>query len=281
MAGGMPQDEWAGVTQASSVSMVLRTFRVFVVVFIGFVTAHCAFSPTPAPRVMTVLAASSLTDAFKEIGAAFEARNPGVAIQFNFAGSQQLALQLNQGARADVFASADFKSMEAIKTLQSSPPRVFAHNRLVIIIYKPNLSQVRDLRDLSKPNLKLVIADATVPVGSYTLQMLDKASADASFGAAFRANVLKNVVSLETNVRQVVTKVDLGEADAGIVYTTDAAVAKNAGVISVPEAFNVIADYPLVALKSAQEPQLAQAFVDFVLGIDGQTILKKYGFVSP
>lgn len=264
------------------------------IVVVGFVLAHCgpppasAIAPSPALPIsdvaahrLTVFAASSLTDAFEEIGAAFEKSNPGVTVQFNFAGSQQLGLQLNQGARADVFASADLKSMEAIKELQSKSPHVFAHNRLVVIVPAANPAQVRELHDLAKANLKLVVAAASVPVGNYTLQVLDKASADPSFGALYKANVLKNVVSLETNVRQVVTKVDLGEADAGIVYATDAAAAKNVAVIGVPESFNVIADYPLVVLNNAPQPQLAQTFVDLLLAPDGQAVLKKYGFVLP
>lgn len=264
------------------------------IVLVGFVLAHCgpppasAIAPSPAlpisgvaARKLTVFAASSLTDVFEEIGAAFEKSNPGVTVQFNFAGSQQLGLQLNQGARADVFATADLKSMEVIKELQSKSPQVFAHNRLVVIVPAANPAQVRELHDLAKAHLKLVVAAASVPVGYYTLQVLDKASADPSFGALYKANVLKNVVSLETNVRQVVTKVSLGEADAGIVYATDAATAKNVAVIGVPESFNVIADYPLVVLNNAPQPQLAQAFVDLLLAPDGQAVLKKYGFVLP
>jgi len=248
-------------------------------------------TPTPATTsttasggtTVTVFAASSLTDSFKEIGAQFQAAHPGVKVNFNFAGSQQLRAQLEQGARADVFASANATEMTNArdKGLVGNDDEVFVMNRLIVILPKNNPGKITQLQDLSKPGLKVVIADPSVPVGQYASQMLDKMSADPTFGANFKAQVMKNVVSQETDVKQVVAKVQLGEADAGVVYTTDAQAAASALTpLTIPDKFNQIASYPIVALKAAPQPQLAQAFVAYVLAAEGgQKILQKWGFI--
>ena len=191
-------------------------------------------------RTLTVLAAASLTELFTELGKLFEAKNPGVTVTFSFAGSQQLAQQLGQGAAADVFASANQKTMDAAieaKRVNPADSKPFVQNRLVVIFPKGNPAGLKELKDLSKPGLKLVLADKSVPVGQYTLDFLDKASKDPGFDTAFGAAVLKNVVSYEENVRSVLTKVVLGEADAGVVYVTDitAAAADQVGSIEIPE----------------------------------------------
>jgi molybdate transport system substrate-binding protein len=250
--------------------------------------AHTPLPPaaasTTAPAAnLTVFAAASLTGAFNEMGALFEKKHPGAKVTFNFAGSQDLRSQLEQGAQAEVFASADTKNMDQLKgeNLLRSDPQVFAHNRLVVIVPKSNPAGIKTLQDLSKPGLKIVIADASVPVGNYALQALDKMSADSSFGASFKETVLKSVVSKETNVKAVVSKVSLGEADAGIAYSTDAqAAAEKLTTIEIPDAFNVIATYPIAALKSAGMTSAANEFVEFVLSPDGQAVLAKYGFVA-
>lgn len=240
--------------------------------------------PTTAPTAkLTVFAASSLTGAFNDMGALFEQKHPDAKVTFNFAGSQDLRTQLEQGARADVFAGADTRNMDPLKSenLLGSNPQVFAHNRLVVIVPKSNPAGIKTLQDLRKPGLKIVIADASVPVGNYALQALDKMSADSSFGASFKETVLKSIVSKETNVKAVVSKVSLGEADAGIAYSTDA---QSAGdkltTIEIPDAFNIIAAYPIAVLKIGSMPTAAQEFVDLVLSPDGQAVLAKYGFVA-
>ena len=242
--------------------------------------------PTQPPAVtLNVFAASSLTASFGEIGKAFETKNPGVTVAFNFAGSQQLAQQINSAAPADVFASANQAQMDAaakggrIATDASKP---FVKNRLVIIYPKANPAGIQALSDLAKPGLKLVLADKSVPVGQYALNFLDKAAQDAALGAGYKDAVLKNVVSYEQDVKSVLTKITLGEGDAGIVYTTDAASAA-AGKISqlaIPDAFNVIAVYPIATLKDSPHLALAQDFVAFVLSSNGQAILANYGFIS-
>jgi molybdate transport system substrate-binding protein len=232
-----------------------------------------------------VFAAASLTDAFTEIAAEFERANPGAEVTFNFAASSALRAQLEQGARADAFASADTAQMNTARQngVISGQETIFARNSLVIITPKANPGGVSAPRDLSKSGLKLVLAAPEVPVGNYARQMLMNMDRDpATYGAGFNEAALKNLASNESNVRQVVAKVELGEADAGIVYGTDvtASVAPNLNVIQVPGAVNVIAEYPIAVTKEARNGRAGQAFVDYVLSPAGQAILKKYSFAG-
>ncbi len=234
--------------------------------------------------VLTVYAASSLTGAFGDIGRAFQAANPGTQVVFNFAGSQDLRTAIEQGAKADVFASADAANVDKLISLGlvQGEAQVFTTNRLVVIVPRDNPAGIKDLRDLAKPNVKLDLADPSVPVGNYTLQALDKLSVDASFGADFKSRVLARVVSKENNVKQVVSKVVLGEADAGVVYATDAqAAADKLTTLDIPDPFNIVATYPIAAFKESAQPALANKFIAFVLSAQGQTILRQYGFAGP
>jgi len=250
----------------------------------AFATATAA--PAAAgPQTLTVLAAASLTAAFQEIGGQFESQNAGVKVQFNFAGSQQLAQQIGQGAPADVFASANKTQMDVVVKsgqIVEDAPQVFVKNRLVVIFPKENPAKITSLQDLAKPGIKLDLAAKEVPVGQYALDFLDKASQDAAFGAAYKDEVIQNVVSYEENVKAVLAKISLGEADAGIVYTTDAASAEpgTIGMLEIPDAYNVIASYPIAVIKDSQNSELAKAFIDLVLSPAGQEILQKYGFIS-
>jgi len=234
---------------------------------------------------LNVFAAASLTEAFREIGAQVSADNPGVEVVFNFAGSNQLATQIGQGAPADVFASANKTQMNAAidsGRIVSGTQQTFARNRLVVVTPGDNPAGITALADLGKPGVKLVLAAKEVPVGQYVLDFLDKAAADETFGTAYRDAVLANVVSYEENVRGVLTKVALGEADAGIVYSSDVAASGEGevGQIDIPDALNTIAMYPIAVLGDSAHPELAQAFVDAVLSADGQGVLRKYGFLS-
>jgi molybdate transport system substrate-binding protein len=236
--------------------------------------------PSPKEsRTLTVFAASSLTDAFTEIGKAFEAANPGVTVAFNFAGSQALRTQIEEGAPADIFASANTKEMDTLVTggyVQQDAPQIFLTNKLVLILPEKNPAKIEKLEDLAAPGVKLVLAAEEVPVGKYARQALDQM--DNSFGIDFKDKVLANVVSNEDNVRQVVTKVQLGEADAGIVYTSDAIAATGLKTIEIPADMNVIAKYPIAALTKSPNAELATKFVEEVLSTHGQAILQKWGF---
>lgn len=239
--------------------------------------------PAPAATTLNVFAAASLTDAFNEIGKTFEAANPGAKVAFNYAGSQQLAQQIGQGAPADVFASANAAQMEAaIKSgrVTTETERTFARNRLVVITPKASPNPITQLKDLAKPGLKVVLADKAVPVGGYALDFLRKASASPDFGATYSQTVLANVVSYEQDVKAVLSKVALGEADAGIVYTTDVLgdSASKVNRIDIPDALNTLAAYPIAPLNDSKNAELAQKFVAFALSPQGQAVLAKYGF---
>jgi len=233
---------------------------------------------------LTIFTAASLTEAFKEMGANIEQANPGTRVIFNFAGSPTLRTQLAQGARADVFASADEPNMQGAQKegTIASEPRLFVRNQLVAIVPAANPAQVMRLHDLAKPGVKLVLTNKEVPVGNYSRQALAKMSQDAAFGSEFATHVLANLVSEETNVRQVVAKVQLGEAHAGIVYASDVtpAVRGAVQVLAIPDPLNVIAHYPIAVVHDAPNAAGARAFIDYVLSPAGQTILTKHGFLA-
>lgn len=233
---------------------------------------------------ITVFAAASLTDSFNEIKARFIKKNPRADIEFQFAGSPALRTQLEQGARADIYASADVPNMtQALNAgLVKDAGKVFVRNSLVIITPKRNPANITRPQDLNKGGIKLVLAAPEVPAGNYARQSLALMDKDASYGAGFSAAVLKNVVSNESNVKQVVTKVQLGEADAGVVYGTDVSrdVQSDLNVIQIPNALNVIAEYPIALTKSASNSDVANAFIAYVISSEGQAIMKKYGFQS-
>lgn len=236
------------------------------------------------PVNLNVFAAASLTEAFNELGQTFSAEHPGVTLAFNFAGSQQLAQQLGQAAPADVFASANKKQMEvAIEAgrIISGTQKTFVRNRLVIIYPTDNPTGITQLQDLAKPGLKLVLAAKEVPVGQYSLDFLGKAITDTTFSPTYMDDVLKNVVSYEENVRAVLTKVSLGEGDAGIVYTSDITGegADKVGRLDIPDTLNTLATYPIAVVSDSAAPTQAQAFVDYVLSPAGQAVLEMYGFI--
>jgi molybdate transport system substrate-binding protein len=234
---------------------------------------------------LTVFAASSLTDAFTEIGDAFSTANPDASVEFNFAGSPALRTQLAEGAAADVLATADQTNMDTALQdgLVVDPGTVFARNRLAVIVPADNPAGIESPFDLDEDGIRLVLAGEDVPVGNYARQSLDLMEADPQDGAGFSDAVLENLVSEEPNVKAVVTKVQLGEADAGIVYVTDVTpdVASDITLIEIPDAVNVIAQYPIAVTADAGAAGLAQAFIDFVLSDAGQSILQEYGFLPP
>jgi len=241
-------------------------------------------APSTQTTELTVFAAASLTDAFKEIGKNFETANPGTTITFNFAGSQQLAQQIGQGAPADVFASANNAQMNVViksGEVISGTQRTFARNRLVVIYPKDNPAKITGLKDLSRPGVKLVLAAKAVPVGQYTLDFLTKASKLPEYTDTYSPTVLANVVSYEQDVKAVVGKVTLGEADAGVVYVTDISLnaADKVGKLDIPDNLNTIATYPIATIKDSKHADLAKKFVDYVLSPDAQTVLVKYGFI--
>jgi molybdate transport system substrate-binding protein len=239
------------------------------------VSGLAATTRAEEPRAITVFAAASLREAFGDLAEEFQARS-GVKVHVNLAGSQELRTQIENGARADVFASADHKHMASLVKAKLAPsPRVFARNTPVVIVPRDNPAKVGSFDQLTRAR-KLVIGVPEVPIGAYALQILDRAGAD------FKDKVLANVVSRELNVRQVLAKVTLGEADAGIVYRTDAIAGKDKVVIvEIPAKLNVVAEYPVAVLSNAPQAAAARAFVDLLLSADGQNRLAAAGFVAP
>lgn len=236
--------------------------------------AHAAATST-----LTVFAAASLKDAFTDLGTKFESAHPGVDVDFDFDGSQILETQIANGAPADVFASADQRSMDTAESggLVNSPTE-FARNSLVMIAQFD--VHVRSLRDLTRDGLKLAICAEQVPCGRYTRIALKKMSSDKSYWPNYGDQVLRNVATQEQNVEAVVQKVLLGEADAGFVYVTD--VTQKGGVkllnYPVPDQDQEVASYPIATVKASGQSKLAQTFVDFVLSAQGQAVLESYGF---
>ncbi|WP_369373187.1 molybdate ABC transporter substrate-binding protein [Streptomyces sp. cg36] len=223
-----------------------------------------------APKAnLTVLAAASLTDVFKTAGAAYEKAHPGTKLTFSFAGSQELVAQVSQGSPADVLVTADTKSMDKVKA-DAGTPTVIAKNRLVIATGKGNPHKVGALKDLADTKLKVVLAAPEVPAGKYSKQILDA------------QKITVKPVSQEPNVRAVLSKVELGEADAGLVYKTDAESAKGkVDAVQIPDDQNAIAKYPAAALKGSKNAEAAAAFVTWLSSPEGQKILQDAGFQKP
>jgi molybdate transport system substrate-binding protein len=237
----------------------------------------CVALPALAQDEVVVFAAASLRESFTALGSQFEAMHPGTKVRLNLAGSQELRTQIENGAPADVFASADQKHMQALVAQKlASDPRVFARNEPVLVVPKGNPAKIGSLQDLPRAK-RIVIGAPEVPIGAYTLRILGAAS--KRYGADFQKRVEERVVSRELNVRQVLAKVGLGEADAAIVYRTDAATAKQTvDVIPIPADLNVVAEYPIAVLARAKNPSLAKRFVEFVLSPRGSEALLLFGF---
>ncbi len=234
------------------------------------------------PKELFVFTAASLTGAFTEIGQMFE-KETNISVAFNFDGSQALRTQIENGAYADVFASANTKQMNALKKnglMNNSSISVFTKNKLSLIIPKDNPAKISNLSDLAKPGVKIVIGTKDVPVGDYAMQIINKMGNDSTYGPNYKTKVLANIISQETNVNYVVTKVALGEADAGFAYVSDVTedLAAKVDKIDIPDEYNVIAEYPMGLLKECKYPAEAEEFMNFVKSEEGKAILEKYGF---
>jgi molybdate transport system substrate-binding protein len=237
-------------------------------------TAATSPAATPSPIALSgnvsVFAAASLTASFTALGSSFQTTNPGVTVKFNFAGTPTLVTQIEQGAPADVFASADTTNMDKLTAdgFTAGASLVFAHNLLEIVVGPGNPKGITGLADLAKSGVIYISEAPSVPAGKYSLQALKS------------AGVTVTPKSLETSVTAVIGKIELGEADAGIVYTTDvtAAGSKVSGV-QIPAANNVTATYPIVVVKGTTNAAAAYAFTSYVVSATGQSALASFGFL--
>lgn len=250
---------------------ILYVLAALLLLVMSLAVAACgADEEGSAPAVeLRVFAAASLTESFTAVGDAFMNEDPDVSVTFVFDSSSNLALQLQQGAAADVLATADERTMgEAADFVET--PQVFATNRLAIAVAPGDPLGIAGLADLTRTDLKVVLAAPEVPVGKYALEALDA------------EGITVEPVSYEATVKAVATKVALGEADAGIVYVTDVTAAGgDVDGVTIPDEQNLIATYPIAVVSASEVPDQAQAFVDFVLSAEGQRIMQSYGFQPP
>jgi len=241
---------------------------------VSLLAASCGSDDAPpaGDATFTVFAAASLTAAFTELGDAFTAENPDTEVTFSFAGSSDLVAQIVEGAPVDVFASADLANMAKLTDagLDGDDPVVFATNLAEIIVEPGNPTDITGVADLADEDLVVVQCAPEVPCGSYAEQVFANAGVEVT------------PASFEENVKAVVTKVVLGEADAGIVYRTDVITAgDDADGVAIGDDVNVVAEYPIVSIADSPNPVGARAFIEFVLSPVGQQILASYGFGSP
>jgi molybdate transport system substrate-binding protein len=252
-------------------SFATRVLASLALAALGPLAAHAADKPA-----VTVYAAASLHEAFEAAAPAFT-KQTGYPVRFSFGGSDALAAQLLQGAPADVFASANGAQMSRVAALTDAP-RALARNRLVVIVPKDDTA-VAAVADLGKKGVRILLAASTVPVGAYARQTFAALAKDRAYGDDFAARVQANVVSEETDVKAVATKISLGEGDAGVVYATDVApIAAKVRVLRFPPGAAPEAVYPVAALKSAPNPQGARAFIAFITSPAGAAFLKARGF---
>jgi molybdate transport system substrate-binding protein len=252
----------------------IRDFALAALLLLGSASTAMA---APAAKELVVFEAASLKDVFAKLAKRFEADNAGTKVITNAAGSHELRAQIEHGAAADVMASADRKHMDALaKQGLVVAPSVFTCNEPVIVVRTALAPSIKTLADLPRAE-RIVIGTPEVPIGAYTLQILDKAA--AKHGADFPKRVQAKVASRELNVRQVLAKVVLGEADAGVVYRSDAiAAGGKVALVAIPPELNITAEYPIAALKAAPQPDLARRFIDLVKSPAGAAALREAGF---
>lgn len=249
---------------------------------LGVLAALTGAAWSAPPKQLTVLAAASLQEFMNDAAPAFEKAHPGVKVRTSLAGSSELRIQIEQGAPADVFLSADTKNMAPLVSQHLvQKPVIFTKNSLAILVGRRYRTTIKTPADLAEQGVTLVLAAPEVPVGNYSRQVLAKLDASGKYGKDFSKRVLANVKSNEPNTKSVVAKVLLGEADAALVYVTDATpeVRRSTSVIAIPDNMNVIAAYPIAVVARSRNRALAQEFVDFVLSDDGKSLLRKHGFV--
>jgi len=246
------------------------------------VVSALGLRPAEAGKTLTVFAAASLTEMLKQVELVFEKAHPRLDVRLNMAASSRCRIQIEQGAPADVFLSANRSNMDPlVEAGVVEKPAIFAHNRVLIIAPKANPAGMRSPADLAKAGTKLVTCSPEVPIGKCTRIVIDKMDASGEYGANFKARVLSNIVSGEPNVKGIGARIRLGEADAGVCCASDVtpAVRQDVEVIGIPDEMNVIGGYPIAVVKGSSQKVLAREFIAFMLSGRGQSILAQNGFI--
>ena len=244
-------------------------------------------SPTAAASAakveLTIYGAASLKGALDKAKAAYETANPGTTLTVSTDSSATLETQIEQGAPADVFLSADTTNPKKLidKGLADGAAVTFAHNKLTVIVPTANPAGIKTPADLAKAGVKVIAAGDTVPITKYATQLVGNLAKEMDYPADFGAAYTGNIASKEDNVKAIVAKIELGEGDAGIVYVTDAKASTKVMTIDVPDAANVPATYDGVVVKASRNATAAKAFLDWFAGPDGQAILSGLGFLPP
>ncbi|GAB6098732.1 molybdate ABC transporter substrate-binding protein [Halanaerocella petrolearia] len=233
---------------------------------------------------LRIMAAASLIEVFTDLEQGFEEKYPNIEVDCNYAGSQALFSQIKSGVTADIFASANVKYMNQLEESDMViEPSVFAQNKLVVAVLKGN-KKIQTINDFVEKDVKLVVADKSVPVGQYTIEMLDKVDKSGKFVENYKTKFLNSIDSKELDVKSVVSKIELGEADAGVVYKTDIIASNQEKVrgINIPNQYNIVTTYPIALLKvgNQQHQEASKNFLDYLYSLEGRKILTKYGFIK-
>ena len=245
--------------------------------------AACTAGPATQATDLTIFAAVSLKGALDKAKPAYETSHPGLTLTVSTDSSSALEVQIEQGAPADVFLSADEANPRKLVSggFASGDPVAFAGNELTIIVPADNPAGLNSPADLARSGLKVIAAGDAVPITTYATELVDNLASDPGYPPGFTAAYADNIVSKEDNVKAVVAKIELGEGDAGIVYVTDAAASTKVSTIDVPDEANVRATYAGVVVKASSNAEAAKAFLDWFAGPDGQAILSSFGFLPP
>ncbi len=235
------------------------------------------------PEDLTIFCAAGLTGAFNEIGQLYENAS-GIGVEFNFDGVPSLRAQIENGAYADVLVSADLRHMNALKAeglINNSTVKIFAKNKVAVVIPNDNPANIVNLTDLARPGIMILMGTKELPVGNYARQVLDKLANDSEYGPEYEEKVMANIISEETTVNRIVSKVALGEVDAGFAFISDVdpSMAGKVTKILIPDRYNVVGDFSAGVLSQSNYPQDAKAFIDVIMSDEGQAILDKYGFI--
>ncbi len=255
--------------------------RKTLLVFVLFAAILTAAAKDPVE--LTVYCGAGLTGALSEIGEIYESRS-NVSVKFNFDGVPALRAQIEQGAYADILVSANLKHMNALMSegfIDNSTVKVFARNKVAIIVPNGNPANITGLKDLAVPGVKILMGTKDLPAGDYALMVLDRLAADPEYGPGYKDAVLANVVSRETTVNRIASKVAMGEADAGFAFNSDVSPQMVGEVtrILIPDRYNVEGDFPVGVLSQSKYPQEARAFIEVLMSEKCQAVLDRYGFI--